>query len=179
MKSINQYIRVCFGLLTGASALVSTTGVAADESLTQGWQAGGGLYFWGASIGGKSVTGSDIDIGIDKLIRNLNMAFMGELTARKDKLTLGLDAIYFNVGAQNDRKIDFPVDQGSVQIPLKAEVQMKAWVVTPSIRYNVIENEKGSLDVLAGARYLYLGAELKATAKGPIKERTQKIIRLR
>lgn len=155
--------------------MMSATSASAEESLTEGWTPGLGVYFWGASIGGKTATGSDIDIGISTLLENLNMAFMGNLTARKEKITLAMDVIYLNVGAKNDSDINFPIGPGNIQIPLESRVQMKAWILTPNIRYNVIQTDKGKMDLLAGARYLYLDAELKATVEGPINERFPKI----
>lgn len=175
MKS-NKRRGLKYLVLTSAMALMaSATSVSAEESLTEGWTPGLGLYFWGASIGGKTATGSDIDVGIDTLVRNLNMAFMGNLTARKDKVTLAMDVIYLNVGANNNGDINLPITPGGINIPVESRIQMKAWVLTPNIRYNVIETDKAKMDVLAGARYLWLDAELKATVKGPLQNRTPRI----
>ena len=43
--------------------------------------------------------GRDVDVSVDDLINNLNMAFMGDLEARKSKWSLAADLIYLNVGA--------------------------------------------------------------------------------
>jgi hypothetical protein len=42
-----------------------------------------------------------------------------------------------------------------------ADVTLNAWVITPAVGYTVIQNERVRLDVLAGARYLYLKADTK------------------
>ncbi len=121
---------------------------AAEENTikTNEWKFGAEIYLWGASIGGKSASGGDIDIGFDDLIDDLKLGFMGAAQVRKDKWSFTADAIYLDVEG----------NQGG----LIREVDLYGWVVTPSVGYNVIETEKGSLDLLAGARYLWLKSEL-------------------
>jgi hypothetical protein len=38
---------------------------------------------------------------------------------------------------------------------------MKAWIVTPSVGYNLVDTEKVSLDVFGGARYLNIAVDLE------------------
>jgi hypothetical protein len=147
---------------------------AADLPGSEEWQLGAEVYFWGASIGGTSATGGDIDIGIDTLLDDLDMAIMGAFGARKGKWTLAADLIYLDVSQKNDGQITLPVGSG-VNISTEAEVKLKGWIVTPTVRYNLIENEKGSLNLLAGARYLWLDAEIKADTSGPLGNRQAKV----
>jgi hypothetical protein len=129
-------------------------GILAAEETAQdeGWKFGAAIYLWGASIGGDSASGSDIDIDFDDLFKNLKMAFMGALEVRKDKWAGMADVLYF------DLKNDQDVAPGQT-----ASVEMTAWVVTPVIGYNFLETEKVSLHVVGGARYLYLKADLGLT----------------
>ena len=132
----------------------TTPGILAAEEAAQdeGWKFGAEIYLWGASIGGKSASGSNIDIDFDDLIENLNMAFMGTIGARKGKWSFMLDAIYLDVE-----------DDDTVGPGVKADVELFGWILTPTVGYNILETEKGRLDVLGGARYLYLKAELGLT----------------
>lgn len=43
---------------------------------------------------------------------------------------------------------------------------MQSWVVTPTAAYKVVQSDKWDLDLLAGARYLYLKTELLINALG-------------
>ena len=54
-------------------------------------------------------------------------------------------------------------------VVLAANVGMKAWIVTPTVDYNLIDTEKGSLAVLGGARYLWMNVPIDLTTTvGPI-----------
>jgi hypothetical protein len=148
--------------------------VASDvSSVPEDWQFGAEVYFWGASIGGTSATGGDVDIGIADLLDNLDMAIMGAFGARKGKWMLAADVIYLDVSEKNDGQITLPVGPG-VNITGDADVKLKGWIVTPSVRYSLIENEKVSLNLLGGARYLWLDAEIKVETSGPLGNRQAK-----
>jgi hypothetical protein len=77
------------------------------------------------------------------------MVFMGLVGARKGKWSLMTDVIYLDLS-----------DDGQVASGVNASVGLNAWVVTPVVGYNLIEQDKLRLDILAGARYLYLKTEL-------------------
>ena len=132
----------------------TTPGILAAEETAQdeGWKFGAAIYMWGASIGGDSASGSDIDIDFDDLFKNLKMAFMGTVAARKGKWSFMLDAIYLDVA-----------DDDTVAPGVKADVELFGWIVTPTIGYNLFETEKVRLDVLGGARYLWLKSKLDLT----------------
>ena len=77
-------------LIVSFFVLVATApGILAAEEASQdeGWKFGAEIYLWGASIGGESASGADIDIDFDDLLKNLRMAFMGTVGARKGKYT--------------------------------------------------------------------------------------------
>jgi hypothetical protein len=46
-------------------------------------------------------------------------------------------------------------------------VKAKAWVVTPVIGYNIIDCERGKLDIVAGARYLDIQVDVDANIGTP------------
>lgn len=125
---------------------------AGDTQNSEDWQFMGELYLWYASIGGEVATGNDLDIGADDLIDNLNLAFMGNIGTRKDRWGFMIDAIYLNASdsENNDTSI------GGV----KTNVELTSWIVAPMVGYRVLDSEHISLDVVAGARYLYLDTEV-------------------
>ena len=105
------------------------------------------------------------------------MAFMGVASgARKGKWSLMLDAIYLDVKGEDNFTI--PVD-GSL-INANGSVELTGWILTPSVGYNLLQTERIHLDVLAGARYLYLKADAKSTlVLAPIHSKTRHRFRLR
>ncbi|MGB5423368.1 MAG: hypothetical protein WBN03_14490, partial [Desulfobacterales bacterium] len=146
-------IMLIFAFAIGLSATVS----AEETAQTDKWEFGAEIYLWGASIGGDTGTGSDVDISFDDLLSNLEMVFMGVAQARKGKWSLMLDAIYLDVKGEDNFTI--PVD-GSL-INANGSVELTGWILTPSVGYNLLQTERIHLDVLAGARYLYLKSDAK------------------
>jgi hypothetical protein len=84
------------------------------------------------------------------------MAFMGAVGARKGKWSLMLDAIYMDV--KGTGSVTIPID-GLLDINANGSLELTAWVLTPSVGYNLLQTERIYLDVLAGARYLYLKSD--------------------
>lgn len=140
---------------------------AADPAVPGGWKIDGEIYLWGASIGATTVTGGDIDVGFDTIMKNLDMAFMGALGARKGKWSIVVDAIYMDVSADRTGAIALPDGSAATS----SNLVLKSWVVDPSIGYNVVDTGPFTLDVLAGARYLYLKPTLSAQVDGPLETR--------
>ena len=128
---------------------------AAESTMDEEWKFGAELYFWGASIGGQSSTGSDIDVDVGDILSSVEFAFMGAVGARKGKWSLAADVIYLN--AQDD---------DTIAPGLKANVELTNWVVTPVVGYNLVDSGRSRLDILGGARYLYIKADLKVDALG-------------
>ncbi len=159
-----------FFLLTGA-----TWAAAADGVDPADWKFGGDIYLWGASIGGETAGGGDLDISFSDLLKNLDMAFMGMFTAQKGKWGLVTDVVYLNVDAENNGQINLPIGPGGLPVPTDTDVGLKSWIVTPTVRYNLIENDKGSLGLVGGARYLWIDVTLKAKVEGPLETRKRKI----
>lgn len=102
------------------------------------------LYFWAAGIGGESSQGSDIDVSFSDILDSLNMTYMGNVGAQKGKWTFSADIIYMDLGVKDNI----------------SNIKLKAWIVTPSVGYRVMESEQANLDLLAGARYLYMKPRL-------------------
>ena len=71
--------------------VVSGTAVSAQDGSSDSWKWRAELYGWGASLGGRTTTGSGIDIGIDKIIDDLKFGFMGAVDARKGNWRLFAD----------------------------------------------------------------------------------------
>ncbi len=119
------------------------------------WQFAIELYGWGASIGGKSATGSDADINLDDILDSLEFAFMGAIGARKGKWSLAADVMYMDAASS-----------AAIAPGVTASVDLTAWIITPVVGYNLVDTGKSRLDILGGARYLYMKADLRVDALG-------------
>jgi len=137
----------------------------AQESAS-GWEFSGGLYMWAPAIKGESALGGDIDISFNDIVDNLDFTFMGMLTARKEKFSLLVDVVYMDLEDDSDYTlVRGPLNQVSLSLN---EIEMQSWVVTPAVAYTVMDTDRLLLDLVAGARYLYLKTELKLEERGPL-----------
>jgi len=169
---INLFI--CTGLFffTGLS-------VFAESSDTNGeWQFGGDVYLWGAELRADTAAGPKIDIPFHTIINHLDMAVMGSLSARKDKLKLFTDIIYMDL--EDSEKGSFSIPFGPrgrhlIEVGDKIDVELKAWVVQPTVAYRVYETPKYSIDLAAGARYLWIEVDTELRTTGPFANRKVKV----
>lgn len=143
---------------------------AAEKEPEKGWRFEGGLYLWGASIGGKSVYDTDIEVDFDDIFSSLKLAYMGMAGVRWKKWLLFTDLIYLNLK-----------DSGPVAPGLNADVELTGWVVTPFAGYTLVDMERFSLDVIGGARYLNLKSDLNVNgiSKGPSGSKWDGIVGIR
>jgi len=127
------------------------------------WVYGGEFYMWGADIGGETTSGAPVEVDFDDLFEDLNLGFMGTLAAARGKWTLFGDFIYLDV--EDD-------DKGTVNISgsptsAKIDVELKGFVSTLGGAYSFLETDTTRLNLVAGARYLWLEADLDVDV-GPV-----------
>ena len=79
--AISLWVVSILMLLLGSSGTVSAEESAPDKV----WSFDAALYFWEASIGGKSASGSDIDIKLDDVLDSLEFAVMGTARVRRGR----------------------------------------------------------------------------------------------
>jgi hypothetical protein len=128
---------------------------ADDSSISDRWQYAASIYLWGAGIDATTARGADVNVNFETLINNLNMAFMGNFEARRNKWSVLADVVYLNVGANNSGKIPGDVaPAANVDVKVNASVETKGLVLNFIGGYTLWQTPEASLDVLAGARYL-------------------------
>jgi opacity protein-like surface antigen len=151
--------------------------IAAAEEPAQkdGWQFGANIYMWMPTIGGKSTNGDTIEINFDDILKDLEFFYMGGFEARNGRWHLTTDVIYMKLKQENNGKVTVPVGPGEVAFDVDATVKLQAWIVTPAVGYTFIDTEKVRMEVLAGARYLWLKPELELDVTGPLHERDRHI----
>jgi hypothetical protein len=123
------------------------------------WKFGASIYGWFPDLKGRSQLsdandGTEIQIDIRDILKNLEFTFMGTLGVRKGRFGAFTDVIYMSVGKSGATTRDGTV--GGSQIPteasLDAEFDMKSWVWTTAGYYRLVDGESSSLDILAGFR---------------------------
>jgi hypothetical protein len=142
------------GIPHGATAADSGIGDAGD------WKFGAEGYLWLPWIDITTETGSDIEISLDDILNNLDMLFMGVLSAGKGRWSLVTDIIYFDIESNENTEV-LPL------LELK-NLDLSAWIVTPQVRYSVLQTDKYRLGLVAGARYLQIEAQVKLDTKPPL-----------
>lgn len=135
--------------------------VVPEVIVTDSWKFGAGLYVWGASIDGEAANGAPIEMSFSDIVDNLDMTFMGTFFARKNKWTFGLDAIYLKIGDKPNTPLPGP---GGATL---TNVQLKSWIVTPTVGYTFSESDNLALDLVLGARYLKMEPYLEITPALP------------
>lgn len=123
-----------------------------ETPISNGWEYSASLYMFAAGLSGESADGGDIDISFSDILDNLEFTYMGNFSMQKEKWGLQADLIYLAMG-------DSPkVDLGN-GLTL-SNVKVKSLIITPTVTYRVVESDTLSLDLLAGARYLDMEADL-------------------
>jgi hypothetical protein len=144
----------------------ATPGILAAEEAAQEdeWEFSAEVYVWAPSIDLTTSDGNEINLSLSDILDDLEFMFMGVFGVRKDKWSLLSDVIYMDlekdgIGTEVDVPIG-PLGLSSLKVELDADVEMQAWVVTPGVGYTVLQNEKLRLDLVAGARYLYIKVDV-------------------
>jgi len=174
MKTLSRFALFVFLLLVIVTAMPDSA--AAEETAQKdGWQFGANIYMWMPTIGGKSDSGDTIEINFDDILKDLEFTYMGGVEARNGRWHLTTDVIYLKLEQDNNGKVTVPVGPGEADLKVDATVKLQSWVVSPAVGYSFIETEKVRMEVLAGARYLWLKPELDLDVTGPLKSRDKKI----
>ena len=124
--------------------------VVPEVVVADSWNYSAAIYVFASGIEGEMANGAEIDMSFSDIMDNLDMTFMGNFQAQKGKWTFGSDFIYLKIGDKPNTLLPPPLGIGTTL----TNVQMKSWIVTPTVAYRVMESENLDLDVLAGARYL-------------------------
>ena len=133
--------------ILGASLLgPSLSAIAADAGSggANEWEFGAEAYLWLPWIDVETQTGTDIEISLDDILNNLDMLFMGAVSARKGKWSLVTDVIYFDIESNENEPLPLALTLD--------DVNLEAAIVTSQVRYNISETDKYRIDLLAGDR---------------------------
>ncbi len=119
------------------------------------WQFDLTLPVWGAGISGDiGIAGFNpvgVEAGFTDILENLDMTAAMTLEARSRHWGFILDGMYLkaSVGGETPGRLLNTLD-----------VQVTQVLAEGAVTYRLLEGERGYLDLLAGVRYYYLGAEM-------------------
>jgi opacity protein-like surface antigen len=134
------------GLALLLAANVALSQDAGDDS----WHFLVAPYLWVAAIDGEAGakgTASNIHLSFDDIVQNLDMGFMGQFEAHKNRLGFVVNPVYLNLSAKEKGPLSF-ID---VRPGLEAEIveAFATWELTPGF------------ELLAGARYTNVDVKIR------------------
>jgi len=155
MKPVNGR-PVLAAILTLSLFLISTgPAFAAESGNSSDWTFDGAIYMWGAQMSMTTPGGQSVDLPFYQILDDLEFAFMGIFGARNDKWSILTDVIYLDLkqDVNNDRNF-----AGGQTRNVTGEVNMKSWIVTPTVGYAIHNSDAARVEIVGGARYLDLEA---------------------
>lgn len=147
-----------------ATLLVSAPAGAAEPDNPSDWDYRLAPYLWIATITGDAL-GQKLDVPFSTLVDDLSMGFMGDFQARRNKWTFGFDLLYMNEKFSKSAAVPVP-DLGSVDVD--GTGKLKAWVVTPTVGYALVDSDTTRFEVVGGLRYLDLDTKIRLDAEDQV-----------
>ena len=146
------------GAVLAALASLVTPAVAED-----GWEVTLPLYAWLPNYNFELPSGQKGEITQDDIISNVELAMMVQPRIQKGRWSLVTDFIYMDL-SNKDRSQVLPF------LDLR-QVQLKEWVITPTVGYQVYADGESYIDVYGGARYIWIEPNLKFQRQPPLHPR--------
>ncbi|SEM44580.1 Outer membrane protein beta-barrel domain-containing protein [Gemmobacter aquatilis] len=119
------------------------------------WQYSLTTYIWATDTGISAETPSgetvEAELSFSDALKELDFALMGTFEARKDKLSLFTDAMYFKLSPTNDTP-------GPLSDKIRMESQMT--VISAYAAYRVYEESNFAVDVAGGLRWADLTSDV-------------------
>jgi hypothetical protein len=137
-------------LSAGSAAAQDGTSESDDE-----WQYSAAVYLWAADVGGRTTTGSTVEVDFSDILDNLEGAFLGAFEARKGKWSFLTDALYLDIAATSD----VPIGPGST-LTSNVSLDLTTKVFHLVGGYNLWAEGQSRLDFIAGVRNLDLDTDL-------------------
>jgi len=146
-------------LIATVLALLAMTPAFAEETWTDLH-----IYLFATGVEGESQIGNvttDVDLGFDDILENLDIGFMGYIEHRRGKWSYIGDIAYLKLSADESTASD-----NILQVELDAEFEQT--VLEGFVGYRILERELDAadlgLDLLVGARYTELEIDLSSEA---------------
>jgi hypothetical protein len=172
LKSAPSSFKSLAAISLASCSLLPLATHAEETSGSDQWNGSGGIYLWATAIGGNTSQGSELDITFSDLIKNLDMAFMGNLEARHDKWLVAADLFYSDISASGSNGFATP---NAGDVGLGGSVVTELTIFTPTVGYNLIDSKTGTLDGFVGVQAANLDITGSITSVGPAGGRYKKV----
>jgi hypothetical protein len=185
-RSFNSTAWKSLALVVLIIAFLESTAALAQQPASQdeSWQFGVSIYGWFPDITGQTAFtqpggGSDFEIDVDDILKDLEFTMMGMLEVHKGRWGFLTDLIYMD--AKDSENGTRKAAIGRRQLPVGAaadiDLDLKSWIWTLAGTYRAIDQYGLTLNVLAGARYLDVEQEVDWDVTGnvgliPVPDRT-------
>ncbi|MEM9017291.1 MAG: hypothetical protein AAGC68_09770 [Verrucomicrobiota bacterium] len=120
----------------------------------EGWETNfyipGFLPWLNSTVGVRGVEASTT-VGIDTILRNTEMLALAGLEGRKGKLGYIIEGIYLDLGVSGNTP---------GRLLSSVDMSLQNLIAEGAVTYRLHESKKGFIELLVGARYYYLAAEL-------------------
>jgi hypothetical protein len=152
--------------------LLSLAVIGTGSAQAAAWEHELSIYGWLAGVDATTripIEGeSDVEVDTSDVLEKINMVFMGNYAGKYDRWSIIADAVFLDVG-----------DSGSTNVggvTAAAAFDLKTWLLTGAVGYDLVQDSWGTLSVVGGARYLNLEVDadlvLNDTRSGGINEST-------
>jgi hypothetical protein len=182
MERKMRHIKNLAVLITCVSSALLPAGALANDQ--ESWQFGASIYGWFPDISGQTTFtppggGGDFEVGIDKILENLEFTLMGTFDARKGRSGLLVDMIYLGVGNSKSGVTEATIGGTPIPVGASADVSLDvdSWVWTMAGYYRMVDQPESTFDLLAGLRYTDMAQKVNWSITGnigsiPIPDRT-------
>lgn len=148
------------------SIVILGPGSLSAQTLSDEWKFEAILYGYLPKLSASSSfpTGNtpSISVNADQILRDLNFAFMGSLSAQKGRWGMFTDIIYVDVSGSKSGTRDLSIDGITIPVGITADanldVKSSLWTLAGSYRF--VATPETNFDVLAGARDIVLKQNL-------------------
>jgi hypothetical protein len=148
------------------SIAILVSGTTSAQTLSDEWKFAAFIYGYLPKISGSTTfpNGTSVNISVDpsQIISNLKFTFMGSFAAQKGSWGLFTDILYVDVSGSKSGTRDLAI--GGMPLPIgisaDASLDVKSTLWTLGGSYRFVATPEAQLDVLAGARGLYLKQNL-------------------
>ena len=127
---------------------------------TSAWKHSVSIYGWLPTLDGTlrfnipGEPGEPDEEAESSALDNLDMVFMGDYKARKDKWSFLVDVIYLKMS--DAQEVYLP----KIDTTIGSEQELTGWLVSVYGGYNIVDADRAAFDVIAGMRYFSLGLDV-------------------
>jgi len=149
--------------VAAALILCSAPLMAEDTASGSDWKYGASIYMWGPSLNIDTPEGQQVEIPFYQILNDLKMTLMGDFSVTNDKWSFMTDVIYMNLKQKNIHDPNRPI--GEI-LDFSRSVQMKSWIVSPTVGYALHNSDKARVEVFGGLRYLWIDLGVQISSRG-------------